>query len=163
MSARTGFSVAQIRLHWIIAALIVIQFVFHEWMVEAWDIIEKGGTVAFSPLVASHVFGGIAVLLLVLWRLVLRFRRGVPLPPENEPALLQLMAHIVHWSLYALMILMPLSGMAAWFLGVEAAAEAHGIMRIFMLVLVAIHILASLFHHFILKSGVLLRMKNPVD
>ena len=85
----TGYSRLQIRLHWIITILIVAQFVFHESIAEAWDVFTKTGATEFSPLVASHVFGGMAILLLVLWRLAVRFKRGAPLPPESEHPLLK--------------------------------------------------------------------------
>lgn len=159
--APSGFSAAQIRLHWIVFVLIVLQYVLHESMAEAWKTIEDGGSVAFEPLVASHVFGGILVLLLVIWRLTIRARRGAPAAPENEPAILKLAAAATHFGLYALMILMPVSGMAAWFGRIEIAAEAHGAMRIVLLALVALHVAGALYHQFVLKTDVLARMKRP--
>ena len=81
-----GYSRAQIALHWIVAVLIVLQFVLHEPMAEAWDKVEDGIAVAFDPVVALHVFGGLAVLAFALWRIVLRQRRGAPPPPGSGPA-----------------------------------------------------------------------------
>lgn len=159
--APTGFSAAQIRLHWIVFILIVLQYVLHEGISGAWEIVEEGGSVSFDPLVASHVFGGILVLLLVLWRIALRMQRGAPAAPEEEPAILKLAAGATHLGLYALMILMPVSGMAAWFGRVEAAAEAHEIMRVVLLALVVLHVAGALYHQFILKTPVLARMKRP--
>ena len=160
-SAPSGFSAGQIRLHWIVFILIALQYVLHEGIAEAWDIVEEGGAVAFSPLVASHVAGGILVLLLVVWRLALRAKRGAPAAPEEEPAILKFAAATTHLGLYALMILMPLSGMAAWFGGVEAAAEAHEVMRIILLALIVLHIGGALYHQFVLKTDVLSRMRKP--
>jgi cytochrome b561 len=121
----------------------------------------KTGAVEFSPLVAAHVFGGIAILLLVLWRLVVRFKRGAPLPPESEHPLLKMAAHLSHWLLYALMILMPVSGVLAWFGGIEQAATNHFYMKFAMLGLVALHVVAALFHQFVLKTNLIQRMKTP--
>lgn len=70
-------------------------------------------------------------------------------------------AHWGHLALYALMILMPLSGLAAWFGGLEAAAEVHEAMKPLLLILVAVHVAAALWHQFWLKDGLLLRMKWP--
>ena len=122
---RKGYSATQIALHWIIAAVIVCQFVFHESMVEVWRAYRRsGGTAAEMTLAAhAHVWGGIAVLAFTVWRLWLRQTRGVPAAPAEEPAPLRLAAHVTHVTLYALMILMPLSGTAAWFGGVEAAGR----------------------------------------
>lgn len=157
----TGYSALQIALHWIVFVLIAAQFIGHEPIAEAWEVIEEGGTTAFDPLVAGHVAGGLAVLALAVWRLVLRARRGAPPPPETAPPLSRLAAHAGHWALYALMIAMPVSGAVAWFAGVEAAAEAHEAMKPLLLVLVALHVAAALWHQFWLKDGLLARMKRP--
>lgn len=120
-----GYSRTQIALHWVAFLLIVQQFVLHEGIAEAWDLVEDGGVPAFDPIVAAHVLGGMAVLAFALWRLVLRRSRGVPDLPAGGSALTHLAAHLGHYALYALMILMPVSGAVAWFGGVEAAGEAH--------------------------------------
>lgn len=161
MPTPTGYSRIQIRLHWIVAVLIVFQYVFHEGIADAWEVYQKGGTVEFSPLIASHVAGGGAILLLVIWRLVVRLRRGAPPPPEQEHPLLKLAAHATHFILYALMVLMPVSGAVAWFGGVDNAAEAHEVMKVLLLALIVLHFLAALFHQFILKTGLMKRMRTP--
>ena len=155
----TSYSRAQILLHWIIFALIAAQFLLHESMAEAWDRIEDGLEVSFDPLVAAHVFGGIAVLVLVLWRIGLRLGRGAPGLPEEEPAAMKLAAKLTHLGLYALMVLMPVSGAVAWFGGVEAAAEGHEVMKVLMIALVLLHILGALYHQFVLKTGLMDRMR----
>ena len=63
-------------------------------------------------------------------------KRGAPKPPEHEPAILKLAAGATHLGLYALLILMPVSGIAAWFGNIEAAAEGHEVMRLILLALV---------------------------
>lgn len=161
MAHPTGYSRAQIVLHWAIALLIILQFVLHEPMSEAWDALQKGRDFAFNPLIAQHVFGGLVILLLVVWRLGLRLRRGAPPPPEQEHPVLKLAAHATHWLFYALMILMPVSGAAAWFGGVETAADGHEAMKVVLLLLVLIHAAAALMHRFILKTGVMERMVRP--
>lgn len=163
MTPPKGYSRTQIALHWGAAILIVLQFVLHEPIADAWRIMERGGQVAFDPIVSLHVFGGIAVLALAVWRLVLRSSRGVPPPPEAEPARLKVAAHLTHLSLYVLLILMPITGIFAWFGGVEAAAEVHEALRIALLALVALHVAAALWHQFWLKDGLMLRMKRAED
>lgn len=143
--------------------LIGLQFVLHERMSEAWDAFRDGKTFALDPLVASHVVGGLAVLALALWSIALRRTRGAPPPPEAEPAPLRLAAHAGHMALYALMILMPMSGALAWFGGQDAAAVAHDAMKPLMIALVGIHVLAALWHQFWLRDGLILRMKRPAD
>lgn len=162
MPSPKGYSRTQIALHWGVALLIVLQFVLHEPIAEAWEVIRKGGTAAFDPVIALHVFGGLGVLAFVIWRLVLRARRGVPAAVETNAAQ-KLAAHAVHLGLYALMILMPVSGAVAWFGGVEAAGEAHEVMKALLLILVALHVLGALWHQFWLKDGLMLRMKRAAE
>ncbi len=163
MPKPTGYTRRQIRLHWIIVLLVIVQFVLHEPMSDAWELIGKGESVAFSPLVASHVFGGILILLLTLWRVSIKIKRGSPALPENEPKAQQIAAHATHGILYLLLILLPLSGMSAWFGGILPAADAHGVMRIVLLVVVGLHFLAAIYHHFVLKTDVMRRMLKPED
>lgn len=163
MPTPKGYSARQIRLHWMVAVVIVLQFVLHDPMSQAWDGIEDGGSPAFNWLVLAHIAGGVLVLVFALWRLVLRQTRGVPPAPEVGTAQLRIAAHLVHLGLYGLMIALPLSGMAAWFGGISAAAEAHEAMKLALLVLVAVHVLAALWHQFWLKDGLMLRMKRPLD
>ena len=67
------------------------------------------------------------------------------------------MAKAAHVGLYALMILMPLSGSMAWFGGVDLAAQGHNVLRI---ALVAVHVVGALYHHFVLKDGLINRMRR---
>lgn len=154
-----SYSRPQIILHWLIFVLIAVQFLLHEPMSEAWDRIEDGLEVAFHPLVVAHVFGGLVIGGLVLWRVFLRVTRGAPDLPAEEPAVLKLAASATHLGLYALMILMPVSGILAWFGGIYAAAEVHEVMKVLLLLLVALHLGGVLYQQFILKTNVMARMK----
>jgi len=156
-----GYTRTQIILHWLVFVLVVLQFVLHDSIAEAWEKIEDGIEVGFDPLVAQHVFTGLLILVLVVVRMAIKAKRGAPPLPENEPAVLKLAAHGTHLALYALLILMPVSGAVAWFGGVEKAADGHEAMKVLVLVLVALHVAGALFQHFILKSDVLNRMRKP--
>lgn len=154
-----GYSPAQIRLHWLVAALIALQYLLHEPIVAAWKAFRVGDTPAPQPLVVLHVVGGLAILALVLWRLGLRWRRGAPPTPEAEPAPLRLAAKAAHVTLYALMVAMPLSGAAAWFGGIGAAAALHGRLRIVLLALIGLHVLAVLAHQLVFRTNLMQRMR----
>ena len=52
--------------------------------------------------------------------------------------------------------------MLAWFGGVAPAAQAHNVLKVVLLGLVALHVGAALYHHLILKHDVLRRMICPV-
>ena len=68
--------------------------------------------------------------------------------------------HATHWALYALLILMPLTGALAWFGTIEQAAFAHDVLKLPLLILTGLHVIGALFHQFILKSDVLTRMRK---
>ncbi|MBE0554349.1 MAG: cytochrome b/b6 domain-containing protein [Rhodobacteraceae bacterium] len=161
MPVPAGYSRTQIALHWVVVLLILAQFLFHEPMAEAWDVVEDGGAAVTSAGVLLHIIGGIAVLVFALWRLALRMTRGVPALPANDPPLQRLAAHLGHWGLYALMVAVPLSGMAAWGGGIKAAGEAHEVLKTLLLLLVLVHVAAALWHQFWLKDGLIDRMKRP--
>ena len=161
--ARAGYSGTQIALHWIIAALIVAQVLLHEGMEVVYGF-EQGGpapTESESLLATVHIACGIAVFVLALVRVVLRVRRGAPPPPQEEHRVLRLVAKATHFAFYAVILLMPLTGMLAWFGSVEEAAAVHAIGLPVILGLVFLHIVGALYHHFVLKTDVLRRILRP--
>jgi len=158
-----GYSATQIALHWGILLLIAAQVVFNAPMTEAWEKVQDGGVKTFDLGVMAHIIGGLTVLGLVMWRLALRRGRGVPAAPAGEAPLLRLVAHGTHVALYGLMLLVPVSGVIAWFGNVAAAAEAHEVMKTLLIVLILLHAAAALYHQFWLKDGLLNRMRQPQD
>jgi cytochrome b561 len=162
MAQPAGYTRAQIALHWTTLALVVLQFIFHDAISEAWDAVEAGREVVFSPFIAQHVFMGALIAILTFIRLGLRLSHGAPPPPTSEHAALKAVAHATHWAFYALLILLPVSGAVAWFNGIEPAAEAHAVMKTLLLALIALHVLAALAHQFVFKTNLMARMKRPV-
>lgn len=163
MSQPAGYSRAQIRLHWIVAGLIAAQYLFAEPIEEAARAAQDGIATGFDPVVMSHVVGGVLVMVFALWRLALRARRGVPALPQEESALMKTVAHITHYALYGLMILMPVSGALAWFGGVDVASDAHNTLKGPLLGLIALHVVGALVHQFVLKTNLMARMKHAQD
>lgn len=163
MKQTTGYSATQIGLHWIVAVLVVGQYMFKDGISSAWDAYSEGQEIAFSPLVFAHVAGGMLILAFVLWRLVLRLTRGVPPAPENEPAPLKTLSHVAHWGFYVLLAAMAVTGAMAWFGDIAAGAEAHNVVKIALLALIVLHVLAVLFHRIVLKNNLMLRMIRPAD
>jgi len=159
----TGYSTAQIALHWTIAALILFQFLAHEGMEHVWDAFEDGEMVPSGdlPLAYAHVGVGITVLVLALIRLWLRDTRGAPPLPENDPPVTRFAAHATHGLLYLLILITPLSGAVAWFLGIEEAGDAHKALKSMLLLPVAVHVAGALFQQFVLKSSGIMRMLRP--
>jgi len=156
----SGYSRTQIILHWAIAILVVFQFAAHEPIHEL--VGEFGLAVSSSqtiPLLArAHVMLGILTFILMLIRVFLRFSKGAPALPKEENPILKMAAHATHGILYLALLLLPLSGAAAWFGQVEMAADVHGVLKVVLLAFVALHIAGALYHQFILKNGLIKRM-----
>lgn len=153
-----GYSALQIWLHWIVAVLVVFQLIFGEAISGGFDARVEDGASGYTTQALLHIAAGVLIGLFMLWRLVQRFGRGVP----DEGAGLQgLAAKVGHWAFYAILIVAPLVGLAAWFGKSEDIADLHTTVKPVLIVLIAVHVLAALWHHFILKDGLLLRMKRP--
>lgn len=155
-----GYSAAQIVLHWTIAALVLLQFLFAERIEELWEA-RLSGAVPDAPSPTLHTVAGMAILALMIARLALRLRRGAPAPPLGETSALARLAAATHVAFYVLLIAMPVGGAVAWFGGVEAAAEIHGIAASVLLALVLLHVAAALAHRFWFRDGVFQRMLRP--
>lgn len=152
-----GYSGLQIALHWTVVVLVALQmFVLNDSIGQLRDGEAVGSTgELFADL---HVAAGIAVFVLALARLYLRFTRGVPMLPPDEPYPMKLAAHAVHAALYALILLMPITGALAWWLDLELMADIHGLGENAIMVVVALHIVGALYQHFIARTDVLRRM-----
>lgn len=161
-------------LHWSMALLILANLPLGFFS----DAIEDGLGVS---LVWVHKSIGLTVLALVVVRIGWRLMHPPPPLPTSVPAWESKLAGSVHLVLYALMILMPLTGYImssagkyplTWFelFGVPKlpvtrddpivglSGGAHEILGWIMLVVAVGHIGAALRHHLILRDGVLKRM-----
>jgi cytochrome b561 len=158
-----GYSIWQVGLHWLIAALIIFQYLAHDGMEHAWHAQHRGVQPSASDATMANIHAavGIAVLLLAALRLAIRLRRGAPpVPPQHNP-LLRLGARLSHFALYVAIFAMPFSGMAAWFGGVVRAGQVHSLGATLLFWLVVLHALAALAEHFVMRTDVLTRMLKP--
>ena len=90
-------------LHWLIAALMIVNItliMLVDYFPDDW----------VRPTVDTHKSLGITVLGLVILRLLWRFTHRPPTMPLSYSRLERFAAHAAHGTLYALMILLPLSG-----------------------------------------------------
>lgn len=161
MSRPAGYSKTQIRLHWITAALVVLQYLLHEGIASAYDVALDTGTYTLSAPVVGHSAGGLVILGLVIWRLMLRRERGVPGPPAGEPAVFQTLSHWAHLGFYALLIGLPITGVMAWGGQIEAAGDIHEVLRALLILLILAHVGAVVVHQVIWKTGLITRMTRP--
>ena len=155
------YSLPQILLHWIVALLVLAQILNDDAIARAFRALRRDPTAVPGTLAQAHVWAGVAILLLVLWRLALRFTRGVPPPPAGEPAVLRFLAITTHFLLYGILLALTLSGIAAWFGGIRPAAELHETLKLPLLALVALHVAGALYQGAVRRSEVLGRMFSP--
>ncbi|TPW31144.1 cytochrome b [Martelella alba] len=156
-----SFSVSQRILHWVMMLLIFFNLIFSDGM-EHWSrLIYKGQTPTPDEISSAniHAYVGIAILVLALLRLALRLTEGVPAEPAEEPPVLQLASRIAHWTFYILFFLMPISGILAYYGGVDIAGEVHGgPLKVLLWALIVAHVAAVVVHQYWWKTDVLKRM-----
>ena len=152
------YSRAQIILHWTLFILIVMQFAFHEAIIYAFDIMLSGKPASTSPLVSAHLGVGGVIGILTALRLWIRMETGTPGNLGNHPQIFDHLAKIVHYSFYAILLLLPITGGFAWYQVSEGAANAHTTLRAALLILVLVHICAALLHLLVWRQNVLTRM-----
>jgi cytochrome b561 len=161
-------------LHWGMAVLILATIPIGVVISNDW-----GGRLQ-DALYDLHKSIGVLLFALALVRLAYRLMR-TPLPlPDDIPRLQQAVAHATHWGLYVLLLLQPIVGWAAtsaygapivvfgWFKlppiytkNLEIAEllfSFHRLIGVALTGLIAMHIAGALFHHFVRKDRVLMRM-----
>jgi cytochrome b561 len=136
---------SQVVIHWVIAALILCQYLFAEAMEEAWRAWRQGGDAAteVSTGATLHMVFGLTVLALAVVRLGIRLARGAPPIPPSHPLPLRVLGYGTHLALYVFLFLMPVSGAAAWFGGVAQAAFTHVMAKNVLLAFLALHVLGA--------------------
>ena len=122
MADTTRYSKLQITLHWLIAVLILATWWLGDGMGRALrSRFEQGQTGIEGN--TWHVWLGGAVLLLVVFRIIVRRVQGAPVPVADTPPLLHAAGVWGHRLLYLLMVLAPLMGAAAWHLMLRDGLE----------------------------------------
>ena len=162
-------------LHWLMAVLILGLLALGIYMSD----------LPLSPqklqLYSWHKWFGVTVFLLLWLRLAWRVTHRPPALPETLSPPMRLAAHAGHAALYGLMVVIPLSGwlmssakgvQTVWFgvlpipalrgrdkaLG-DLLKEAHEALNWLLMLTLAGHLSAALWHHFVLKDDTLRRMR----
>jgi cytochrome b561 len=155
MNNTPHYSRLQIGLHWLIAALVAVNYFVSDGMEDAFDGMMEGTPVSgLVPVV--HVWVGVTVLALVLLRLVVRLLHGAPEALGTSAA--DKAAVWGHRVLYLLMLAVPAFGAVTWFGGVEATADLHVITMNVLMILALGHAAMAIFHQYVLRDGLLVRM-----
>jgi cytochrome b561 len=164
-----------IALHWLMAVMIIAALTLGTVLSE----------MAFSPLklklISWHKWLGVTVFGLILVRLIWRLTHTPPALPNDIAAWQRRLSAVVHGLLYGLLLTIPVSGWlysssagvpTVW-LGLvplpdllprnEAVADVLKTVHVWLnwtlLGLVSAHTAAALHHHYVLKDGLLRRMR----
>jgi cytochrome b561 len=165
------------RLHWTTVLLLAIQIPVGLYMVYRGNTLNLWDNLT-NALYSGHKLVGLVILVIVIWRLVYRFRRGAPVDEPTIEPWQRIVSRLNHWGLYLLLLVTPIVGYVGISLfpaldifgvplpGVvapdkEAAKTAfgiHGLLVLLLVLMIALHVAAALYHYLIRKDNVLGRM-----
>jgi cytochrome b561 len=166
----TQYSKRMVIVHWLTLAVLIAAWYLGDSLSDATD----DGKATLAGYIVHALVGG-TVLLLTLIRFYFRRKDGIPAPAGDTP--MDKVAKGVHYLLYTVLFLLPLSGMAIIltskvgsallagdatllprkFHGVFAHAVHEQLVNV-LIVLVVLHILGAIKHQFISKDGLMERM-----
>jgi len=166
-------------LHWLMAALILLTIPAGLIMVRP-----EMGRELQNALFIFHKNAGVLLLLLIVPRLIVRWRHPAPPKPASLPAWQVRVAGLTQGALYVLLVVQPVAGyvrvraggfpieaLDALGLGTllpqsdalaEAAKTVHYWAGLALLALAALHIGAALYHRVVRRDGVFSRMWPPI-
>lgn len=173
MAAQLRYGTTAKIFHWLIVALLAIQYPIGWLMPDIHRGVQPGAPMTF------HVSVGILILIVTLLRFAWRLTHLVA-PESSLPAWQRLSSEVVHWLLYVLVLATTLSGwLFASFRGWSisffylvplpmlasdnaAAGRAidglHQAMEWALLIVIGLHVAAALVHLFVYRDRVMQRM-----
>jgi cytochrome b561 len=169
---RTRYDGFAIALHWITAALVVLQF----GLAETWGFAERP---ARHLMIVSHMSFGILLSAVILVRIVWRFIPGHQVA-ASQSGYVELASKAVHYLLYVLLVAEAVLGYTLRWSGNESMSffgllipppfepfskpvhhlvgDMHEWTGWAIVILATGHALAGLFHHYVVKDDVLVKM-----
>ena len=176
------YGVVSQALHWLIVALIITQYTLAKLAESAGHdrAVHPAAALQQLALLARHKSVGLTILALTLLRLLWRWHSGPPPLPATMPRWQVIFARATHYAFYALLLLLPMSGLVmsaasnypVSYFGLftipnvvapdealkEIMKERHEMLFDILMIVVAVHIVAALKHHFVDRDDVLRRM-----
>jgi cytochrome b561 len=159
--------------HWLIVALLIVQFPLGWFMPDIHRGMEPGDAMTF------HISFGITILALIVLRFFWRITHPVA-PPSSLPAWQQLISEAVHWLLYLLVLATTMTGWIfaserGWSISLfsavplpmlptegsllaNAIGKWHGTMEWALLLVIGAHVAAAMAHTFIFRDRIMQRM-----
>ena len=163
---------ALVAIHWLMAISIILGLILGNFLVGplANEDLAKPGALT------GHMGNGIFIGVLLVVRFILRMSTQKPPPATTGNPLLDQIGSLTHWVLYVLVAAMVLSGLGMAFgadlfavvyggngtipldLSQRGPAMVHDFASNLLALLVSLHILAALYHQFMLGDGLFRRM-----
>ena len=176
IESRSRYAAAVRYMHWTVFALVLLAYVF----INVFDLFPKGSALRMN-IRAAHFTAGIAVLLLVLPRALLRLRNGRPPIAPALPHPMEWLSKLTHFALYAFLLVQPILGIVTLQVGGKAVKlfgttllpafvrapdpalshqleNIHGTIGTVCYYVIGLHIAAALWHHFGRRDNTLKRM-----
>lgn len=149
VAPKSGYSRLQLWLHWIVFGLVIVQWLSGDGAARALAALarqQSPGWLDFA-LINLHLCSGLSIFTLVLWRLRLRWRRpaGVVCDPPGPG---RTFARLIHAALYLTLVLLPLTGLAAYYALLAAAPHWHNVIGWWFFGLLGLHLAGFLLHFF---------------
>lgn len=167
-------------MHWVSALFFIAALVIGLYFSRLNYRGDEADYAAFLKVIFWHKTFGVFAFLLVFYRLYHRWKSPPPGLPADSPPWMRVSSWLSHMSLYGLIVVLGATGLVASDIGnyavrifgiwaipqfpaenrelADAIFEVHMWLGDFAAFLVALHIAASLYHHFVVKDDVLTRM-----
>lgn len=144
-------------LHWLVAIMVLAQFATG-WI---WGFFERGSEPRFY-LFRTHIVIGSIVLAAAILRMGWRLTHPAPPLPADMRPVQKALAWLTHRLLYLAILMQPVLGL----LTITAFGKSigrwprdvHILLSYVIALIVAAHVAAAIWHHYIRKDGLLLRM-----
>lgn len=177
-NSRVGYGWVSITLHWLMAVSLIAMYFLGDYMVDleyydAW----------YHQAPELHKEIGVVLGFLIMFRLLWNLLQRKPMPLDEDKKSMNFIAKTIHYVFYVLVISLVISGYlisTAKGQGIdvfglfefpallsdnkdrgEIAGDIHELVALIFMILVALHALAALLHHFVLKDKTLKRMLTP--
>ncbi|MFA6264233.1 MAG: cytochrome b/b6 domain-containing protein [Pseudolabrys sp.] len=159
LSSAPRYSFMQKAAHWVLLGLCISQFPT-AYAIQRTHMAGPFGIVP-TPLDLFlhnvHAWSGWTILLLAIFLLAARMVRGAPELPSGMSAWQRWSANVVHGSFYGLVLALAVTGTGTMYL-TRTLAPFHIILTKLGIGLVIAHVLAVMWHQFVRRDGLLLRM-----
>lgn len=157
-----GFSKYQVIVHWLVACFVLFQIATGSTMSNDFLAL-KDGKISIEEVHKNswyHLFFGLTIFLLMVIRFILRIILGVPKPTKQSSSLTIILAKIIHWLFYLVLLIVPISGFVAWNTSNLLIGNLHSASVNALYVLVVIHLIAIVYHQIFLEDNLIDRMTS---